>query len=109
MEAQKITVRLELHNIPAANAIEKTTVKIVKLKIRIALAEDVLGRQIQDMQNMNALFQLGGPIAKHHTSTSQVADFNKFYSMVIKLWTDDKTQCKLDQREGVVLPRYWRT
>ena len=55
LEAQKNTVLLELHNIPAASNLEETKVKLAELKVRIATAEDILGEQIQEIQKKTAL------------------------------------------------------
>jgi len=83
LEAQKNTVLLELHNIPAAHTIDETKIRIVELKVRIARAEDILGMQIQDMQKMTALLQVIDPVTKQHTATMKSSDFNDFYTRVM--------------------------
>ena len=45
LEAQKNPILLELHNIPAGNTIDEAKVRIVELKVRIARAENILGRK----------------------------------------------------------------
>ena len=43
LEACPNTMILRLHNIPAANTVEESTVKIVEVKVRIARADDIVG------------------------------------------------------------------
>ena len=70
LEAEKSTMLLELHNVPVANIIGETMVKLVELKSRIARAEDRLRMELQEIQKMIAVLQVVDLIAKQHTATT---------------------------------------
>ena len=79
LEACPNTMVLKLHNIPAANTVEESTVKMVELKVRIARADNILGMQIRNMHKVTALRQVTDPIIKRHAETMNSHDFNDFY------------------------------